>query len=162
MGKIDDFTKVLEPEMERHIQRWGYPESKNEWSQNIEYMRDFARLRPCAVRNQLIEYFEIEDSFFALHACDTIPTISGESNVMIYPNPNDGTMILQLSDIAISQLAIISVYSSTGVLHREEEIIIHEGKTSIPFSYRELAAGYYIFSINIDNELRKIPVIFKE
>jgi hypothetical protein len=57
LARIDHLAAVLNGEMPEHIARWRYPASFVEWRQNVEYLRDYARLRPAACRDHLIRRF---------------------------------------------------------------------------------------------------------
>jgi len=56
---IDSMQQIFEPEIEEHIQRWGYPESKEEWLSNIENMRNSVRIRPSQMHQHLIEHYQL-------------------------------------------------------------------------------------------------------
>ncbi len=54
---IDRVAAAVEPEMPRHIERWGRPSSMAEWSAHLETMHEFARERPARVREHLRRHF---------------------------------------------------------------------------------------------------------
>ncbi len=56
---INDLAAGIEPEMDNHINRWGIPESMDEWEENVEIMREFALNRPEAVREYTVEHFNL-------------------------------------------------------------------------------------------------------
>jgi hypothetical protein len=58
---IRDAAALLEPEMERHISRWGYPASVAYWRTQVERNIEFARLRPAVQRRHILEYFAERD-----------------------------------------------------------------------------------------------------
>ncbi|WP_280769724.1 CotH kinase family protein [Salipaludibacillus daqingensis] len=60
INTIDDFESVIEPEIERHINRWGIPETKADWEEEVEVMREFAELRPDIVRQHVTEHFDLD------------------------------------------------------------------------------------------------------
>lgn len=57
---IDEMEAMIEPEVERHIHRWGIPESVADWEEEVEIMREFAVNRPNIVRQHLSENFEVD------------------------------------------------------------------------------------------------------
>lgn len=76
---IDSMKENIAPEIPRHIERWGgqmvpYPESWirptfnsiDEWEENIERMRRFARRRPEPSRQHVMEYFGLPWSMMHL------------------------------------------------------------------------------------------------
>ncbi|WP_167553053.1 CotH kinase family protein [Evansella clarkii] len=56
---INDLAAGIEPEMDNHINRWGIPESMDEWEEKVEIMREFALNRPEAVREYTVEHFNL-------------------------------------------------------------------------------------------------------
>lgn len=56
-SKIDSFEQMLLPEINRHINRWGY--SKQVWRANINVMHTFAKERPKYMIGFLQEKFDI-------------------------------------------------------------------------------------------------------
>ena len=69
IGLIDEFERMLEPEMGEHIHRWGWvknprpahqePANVSEWKANVEVLREFARRRPAYVRNHIRSNFNL-------------------------------------------------------------------------------------------------------
>jgi hypothetical protein len=51
--KIDSVQALLAPEMPDHINRWRAIPSYDQWLENIEVLRDFARRRPAFQESQL-------------------------------------------------------------------------------------------------------------
>jgi len=43
---LDELASEMEPEMKRHIDRWGYPNSLSRWKNEIEDIRSFVQKRP--------------------------------------------------------------------------------------------------------------------
>lgn len=70
---IDSLKTILEPEMQRHINRWHFIKyrSLEEWEYNIETMRIFARKRPVYIRQHIINHFNLSDtSLFAINTVE--------------------------------------------------------------------------------------------
>jgi len=68
---IECFKARIEPEIPRHIDRWGGTyalelgyvfESLDEWDDNIEVMREFARKRPDIMREHLMGVFGLSET----------------------------------------------------------------------------------------------------
>src|SRR5699024_969871 len=55
---IDRTRQALEPEMPRHIARWGAPISMGYWENRLDNMSDFAHKRPDLQRQHLQEFFD--------------------------------------------------------------------------------------------------------
>ncbi|MFP4443316.1 MAG: CotH kinase family protein, partial [Spirochaetia bacterium] len=54
---IEKAAAIIEPEIRRHIRRWGYPLSFRYWRSQVELNLEFARRRPDIQRRHIIEYF---------------------------------------------------------------------------------------------------------
>jgi hypothetical protein len=70
---LDSLKENIEPEIKRNLMRWGgihqntvpYLETSStyeEWEANIEFVRNFVKDRPSAVRKNIIEYFNLKDT----------------------------------------------------------------------------------------------------
>ena len=60
LDRIDQIQNELQPQMEEHIRRWRtMDDSIDVWKQNVEKLREFARIRPNVVRQQIIERFNL-------------------------------------------------------------------------------------------------------
>jgi hypothetical protein len=61
---LEETKAVIEPEIEKHIGRWGYPAaSLNEWHTNLNRMVNFAAYRPEYQRSHLISHFNLGGTF---------------------------------------------------------------------------------------------------
>jgi hypothetical protein len=66
---IDEFETLLEPEIAEHIHRWGWrgdhssfhqtPANIGEWRDNMETLREFARMRPGHVWSHILNNFQL-------------------------------------------------------------------------------------------------------
>jgi hypothetical protein len=64
--KLDKMAADIRNEIPLQIGRWNEIPSKEQWEAEIEYMREFARLRPNIQRNQILQYFDLE-KIYDLH-----------------------------------------------------------------------------------------------
>lgn len=60
-AQLDSLQALLTPAMQEHINRWRRPTSLSEWNNNIQVMRNFARLRPGYVRQHIKSQFQLQD-----------------------------------------------------------------------------------------------------
>ena len=60
---IDAMQNKIRQEMPKHIQRWNLIESMEGWENNVEKLREFARLRPQHQWNHLNEYFNLKGTY---------------------------------------------------------------------------------------------------
>lgn len=64
VSEINEIEAMLEPDMGWHIERWKTMEnSMDQWHENVEFLREFARVRPGFMREQIIEEFELKGTF---------------------------------------------------------------------------------------------------
>lgn len=61
LGRINMFQNMLDPEIERQQERWGW--KKKRWLQHIEIMNGFASKRPGYIRKQMLEFFNLQDTY---------------------------------------------------------------------------------------------------
>ena len=59
IGVIDSIYGMIESETQRHYDRWGQPWSMERWANNIEQLRDYARLRPEYVWQNMRNFFNL-------------------------------------------------------------------------------------------------------
>ena len=61
INRINQMEARLEPEMTRHLERWGpshpHMQSVQDWKRNVQALRDFAQNRPAYIQQHLIEVF---------------------------------------------------------------------------------------------------------
>lgn len=63
LGIISSLESRIEPEMKDHIQRWGEPDSFQEWKKEIAVLRSFAKKRPDHVFKHLRSVFSLNPPF---------------------------------------------------------------------------------------------------
>lgn len=91
---IDSFIDQYQPELQQHIDRYGYPTSEDQWLGDINYhLKKFAEERPCIMEDQIILFFELEEFGFD---CDSnsIPSYDN-GELKIAPNPSSGDLYFQ-------------------------------------------------------------------
>ncbi|MFW6363581.1 MAG: CotH kinase family protein [Spirochaeta sp.] len=58
---IQQAGAVIEPEMQRHINRWHYPATYQYWQDQVEQSVAFARARPEIQIEHILDYFQLRD-----------------------------------------------------------------------------------------------------
>jgi hypothetical protein len=62
LERIEELEKLYDPEIKEQIHRWGNLGGSYEaWQENVEEIREFARLRPMIIRQHIIDYFDLDD-----------------------------------------------------------------------------------------------------
>ena len=64
INKIDEYQKLFELEMDDHIARWGHPKSMDIWYEEINKLKHFAINRPCVMKENIIDFFDLDDFDF--------------------------------------------------------------------------------------------------
>lgn len=58
---LDEMVAVMEPEMQRHISKWGHPKSYNTWLSEIEELRKIVIARPKYALDAVQNFFGVSD-----------------------------------------------------------------------------------------------------
>ena len=58
-NRIHEFADRIAPEMAEHVQRWQAPASFAAWSNNVQYLHQFALQRPAFMRQHLTNVFRL-------------------------------------------------------------------------------------------------------
>lgn len=59
---LDEMVSTMEPEMARHIKRWGTPSSMSEWKSNVKELRECLEKRPSHALTYLQREFGFSDA----------------------------------------------------------------------------------------------------
>ena len=135
---ISSYEKIYEPEIAEHINRWGYPENKTVWEENIDAMYDFASQRPCIMAENIISWFNLPTWEY-----DCTAAVHTENNLILYPNPNNGNFALYNASGEKAENGILELFDSNG--HRvlqKADITIAAGERTY-FNYTHIPAGIY-------------------
>ena len=141
ISQILAFQKLFEPEMERHIRRWGHPKSMDIWNGEINSMIEFAQKRHCALKQQLLTFFDLKDIDISCFGgvLTAIP--------IIYPNPiKDHFTVAFESSIETSYP--LNLFNSEGKLVLSKTIRVSPGVNLIRIDNLYLAPGTYVACIS--------------
>lgn len=64
LHQIDSFANIYDNQIEHQIDRWGYPQDYSFWLEWVEKLREFARYRPCYIKQYMMEFFDLESLDF--------------------------------------------------------------------------------------------------
>jgi hypothetical protein len=97
---------AIEPEMEKHIQRWSAPSNTGSWNYFIDVMLNFAENRPNHAREHLRSFFELESDYsltvdvsnanHGLVKVNTLPIQKETKGIPEQPYPWQGTYFKKL------------------------------------------------------------------
>ena len=142
IAHIDASVAEIRSEMPEHIDRWGYPSSMWEWNEEVEIMREFARLRPCYMKQHIIDYFNLDTL-----DVDCNPS-SDHTELTIYPNPSSlPTVTLNFVHTNSSRWNL-SIFAINGQLINTRRI---EG-TTFTLNVGDLNSGMYVLKAESEHE----------
>ncbi len=89
IDKIHEFESLYQPEMQEHIDRWQYPPNMDAWRSEIQKLKEFARERPCYIKDHIVSFFDLEEFDFN---CKKANEEGG--TLEVFPNPSNGNFTL--------------------------------------------------------------------
>jgi CotH kinase protein/Lamin Tail Domain/Fn3 associated len=172
LARIDSLKSILEPEVQRHVDRWNSPESFDAWSENIQAkLVEFTEERPCMIEEQIKEFFDLEK--FNFDCMDTTSTDSTDNDttsvynyystkidVSIAPNPNDGDFsILNTNDFVLECKIEIFAYAGRKVFEKRDVII--GANHNYPIELKGLPTEIYLLRLSGKNisEVLKVLIV---
>ncbi len=153
---INDFETLFAPEMDEHIARWNYPISIEDWRYKVEILREFARERPDAMNDNLIDYFGIDPSILIGITKQNHSTYL----LLTYPNPNNGNCYLFNNSSQSIQSACIQIFNSYGQAVFSEQNISLNPREQIKLNLNHLSKGVYnlVLTSTNTNEIQSIVI----
>lgn len=89
---IEEAAAIIEPEIQRHINRWGYPNSYHYWKSQVAAHSEFAVRRPEIQRQHIINYFRQRFEEFGGTVNVAVEQSAGEGTVRINSIKLDGVI----------------------------------------------------------------------
>ncbi len=147
LNKIDSFQTLYESEITEHIERWSYPANNTEWENNINILREFAIKRPCAMKKQIMEFFDLDN--FPFDCSETTYPNHDMRELKLFPNPSSGTLkVIYKNHYKIKgNISIYDIYGQT-VFSDDVDIMLNE----ISFDLSFLSDGMYFVNANISGD----------
>ncbi len=145
--KLSKVTEIYDPEISVHAQRWGEPVSQLEWRDLVSTeIAQFLVTRPCTVRDQLMQFFDLDQVGFE---CTTVLDID---DIVVFPNPTNGNFNLQNKSESNRSLSNVEVYNTIGqlVFTKAGEILMPGGRSQVQLP--TLPNGLYILAFEIDGQ----------
>ncbi len=132
---IRTMKAAIEPEMEKHIQRWGAPSDMSSWNYQVNVMLNFAVHRPNYARGHMRSFFKLEsdyqitvdvsDSNHGLVKVNTLPIQKETKGIPEQPYPWQGKYFkklpLRLEAVPADGYKFVRWESASGTF--EEEIL---------------------------------------
>ncbi|MEA3445405.1 MAG: CotH kinase family protein, partial [Bacteroidota bacterium] len=144
---IAQFRELYKPVISEHISRWSYPSEYYIWENNINTLCTFAEKRPCEMKQQIIEFFNLDTFAFQCNYPDLSKLYQHE--IKLFPNPSSGIITL-FFDRHRQVECQIEVYDIWGqkVFSDNAILIGHE----IQLDFSRLINGMYFLRANISDE----------
>lgn len=170
---LDEFEESYEKGIQEHIARFGYPASVYEWREHIDFFREFINKRPCYMRRDLMNFFQLETfSYYCPPHADlsdqmisTPESAPPEETVIpkpegwtVYPNPNKGIFKIHNNSGEDFYQGEIQIYNSLGQNVYSIPKLRIRNNSSYQISVPGLANG--IYTLKIHNASREEIVKF--
>ncbi len=157
-SKLVSIQNMYSPEIPNHVARWHYPDSFEQWQEDLENnLGSFIENRPCRVKEHIMSFFELENFDFD---CNTyIPQNSKQESLVLAPNPGNGHFFILNRDLYISN-ATITISSVNGqVVYKESGVDIMKNQRKY-FDLSNFQGNLYILKIVSDDysEQKKIII----
>ena len=68
---IDSISNLIRPEINRHSDRWKHPETPDDWEDDLEYMKEYARTKPRYTDEHIRTFFGVKESGINILAIPT-------------------------------------------------------------------------------------------
>ncbi len=158
---IDEFEQRYETEMAEHIHRWNLPEDINTFHSNVKWMRKFARKRPCIVKYQLQEFFNIEYVNISCNADQVMDSIVNSTTISIYPNPAKDKVHIKIMSGYESPVDI-KVLDLKGQLVHFQSFLLQEGENKITMDLPQIHDGLYLLKVITPESVYRRKLLVKK
>ena len=158
-NKLDTLKELYNPEITKHIGRWNYPDSFERWENDIENgLLSFIEERPCIVRDNIIEFFNLVDFDFVCQ--NNINEVYETNNLILAPNPNNSNFFLYNTFSDITNATIIVTNINGQIVYKEDNVDIMKNERKY-FNLSNLSNNAYVLQIISNNyaEQKKIIII---
>ncbi len=147
---VDKWEAIVGGEAENLKRRWHVINSVESWHEEMEQLRQFFIQRPCIVKGQLEEYFEI-DSLNINCGPSFVPIIPDE-RIKVFPVPSNHTIYIK----SVESITSWELFTLSGILV-EKKIKCDSLNEEIDIS--NLGAAIYFLRLTIKNSLYQYKVI---
>ena len=158
-NKLDSIKEIYSPEIISHIGRWNYPNSYNDWEEDIEdNLLLFIEKRPCAVRENIMTFFDLTSFDFDCYS--NTDEVAKFSNLILAPNPNNGNFFLFNNNLDIINATITITNINGQIVYNEDNVDIIKNERKY-FDLSNLSNNTYVLQIISNNyaEQKKIIVL---
>lgn len=152
------YEAFLSTQMQRHIDRWNYPNSFEQWTEDLYEFREAFIIRRCYLREMMYDFFDLLPSQYMSGVCDQVGARNTlkQQNWVVYPNPAQGYVHLQsLDSDMMSKISRIKLASLSGrQMHSwQQSDWEHSSDQTIRLNLPDIAAGIYFLTIETANSV---------
>ena len=160
LGILDQMGAVWEPEIVEHSERWHYPLSFDNWSSDVDSLKDFLKERPCYVKKHVVEFFGLTS--FNFNCSDATDSENLDAVFSVAPNPNKGSFsVLNITDEDWENLEI-AIYNVNGSLIYNRSGLSLPSNGSISIDLGSIADGLYITELRSEKRVERLKIIIGE
>ncbi len=159
LDKLDAMKAIYAAEMPEHIRRWNFPSSYDRWEEVVEdELRTYLKLRPCAVKQHIMDFFELDEFDFDCKL--SIDDPNAAEDVLLLPNPSSGDFVLYNKGKDLTHASIVVVHTNGQLVYEEFNVELLNGELK-NFNLNHLVNGTYILRLFSDNysSQRKIVLL---
>lgn len=154
---VDEVVQKYESEIDRHIARWNYPVSKDQWYDDIDQViKYFLKERPCAVRSNIINFFNLDTLAYDCVIADSV--ITSSTSTIVAPIPSNGDFfIFTSSGLSNVDLELLDSQGRRVFMDRNVDILPQD---YYYFYLNQLPTGVYFLRIwdNSEFEMHKVLI----
>ncbi len=154
---IDSFALIYSDEIEEHMARWGYPDSFNDWENEIAVLNDFANKRPCSMTDNIMTFFNLSE--FDFDCTHDVDTIKNNENILLFPNPSAGRFSLHNGLITDIEKGRATLVNSIGQVVFTQKDIFIAPKQQFYFNLNNLSKGVYLLIFEYNSEITYQKVV---
>jgi len=154
--KCQRIESVYKPEISKHSARWNSPTSTSRWENNIDNdIISFLEKRPCIVEDHIIGFFKLDHFDFD---CRTQKLNSNLSEIVIAPNPTNGSFYIYNNSDDIYGASIVITDINGAIVYKKQEVEIKKyNRENLELLF--LANGTYIVHIYNDNISKRVKMV---
>ena len=161
LEELTSLKALYAPEVEKHMERWGYPESLERWENDIDkVMADFLKKRTCIVEAHIKEYFDL-DEFETPCLNLELDENNSDEPFLFGPNPTSGRLLIYNNTSDQTDLTLTIVDTGGKVIGKQRNIRIFSN-TSRMTDLSYLKQGIYLIRLQSESFSKEIRIIISK
>jgi hypothetical protein len=147
---VNKWEAVVGSEVAQIIDRWQVIDSEELWHEKMENLRQFFLLRPCILKQQLEEYFEIDS--LNISCGPSLVFQLPYSGIKIFPNPASDRINIE----SPRQILSWELFNLSGMMVKKGS---NHNSLNAAIDIADLTAGIYFLSVNSGDAQHRFKVI---